>query len=180
MELMLTVLLFLIKEIGNCCLIYWSSSSQGGVTYHICIRGRACHFWGLKFRMKAIFLGAEFSSRTAHFFGLSLAPTPIFLGSMLWYLTNNFLPSTLSLREDNNSNKHSKHPYFWVRDVQYTNNFGSKLFNEPIFLGLNLTLHTHTPVYKCSKYPPCLQLDLGTVDVSKTNLQGSWSLKCNT
>ena len=28
-----------------------------------------------------------------------------------------------------------------------------KIFRESMFLGLNFTLHTHTPVYKYTKYP---------------------------
>ena len=38
--------------------------------------------------------------------------------------------------------------------MQDHNIFGCKIYIEAIFLGLNLTLHAHTPVYKYSKYPP--------------------------
>ena len=37
--------------------------------------------------------------------------------------------------------------------MQDHNIFGCKIYSESIFLGLNFILHTHTPVYKCSKYP---------------------------
>ena len=42
---------------------------------------------------------------------------------------------------------------FWVGDTQDPNIFGCKIFSESIFLGLNWTLHTHTPLYRYSKYP---------------------------
>ena len=32
--------------------------------------------------------------------------------------------------------------------------FGRKIFSQAIILGLNLTLHMHTLVYKYGKYPP--------------------------
>ena len=45
-------------------------------------------------------------------------------------------------------------PIFWVADMQDNNSFGCKIYSESIFWGLNFTLHTHTPVYEYSKYPP--------------------------
>ena len=38
--------------------------------------------------------------------------------------------------------------------MQDHNIFGCKIYTESIFLGLNFTLHTHTPRSKYSKYPP--------------------------
>ena len=38
--------------------------------------------------------------------------------------------------------------------MQDPNIFGCKIFRESMFLGLNFTLHAHTPVYKYKKYPP--------------------------
>ena len=43
--------------------------------------------------------------------------------------------------------------------MQDHNIFGCKIYGESIFLGLNLTLHTHTPVHHYSKYPPGLWMD---------------------
>ena len=37
--------------------------------------------------------------------------------------------------------------------MQDSNIFGCKILRESILLVLNFTLHTHTPVYKYSKYP---------------------------
>ena len=37
--------------------------------------------------------------------------------------------------------------------MQDPNIFWYKIFRESMFLGLNFTLHTHTPVYKYTKYP---------------------------
>ena len=45
------------------------------------------------------------------------------------------------------------YPYFWVGGMQDPNIFGCKIFRESMFLGLNFTLHTHTPIYKYMKYP---------------------------
>ena len=42
--------------------------------------------------------------------------------------------------------------------MQDPNIFGSKMFSESIFVGLNLTLHGQRSVYKCSKYTPGLSL----------------------
>ena len=36
--------------------------------------------------------------------------------------------------------------------------FWCKIYSEAIFLGLNLTLHMHTLIYKYSKYPPGISL----------------------
>ena len=43
---------------------------------------------------------------------------------------------------------------FWVEDMQDHNIFGCKIYSEAIFLVLNFTLHTHSPVYKYNKYLP--------------------------
>ena len=37
--------------------------------------------------------------------------------------------------------------------MQDPNIFECKIFRESMFLGLNFTLHSHTPVYKYMKYP---------------------------
>ena len=37
--------------------------------------------------------------------------------------------------------------------MQDPNIFGCNIFMESMLLGLNFTLHTHTPVYKYTKYP---------------------------
>ena len=49
-------------------------------------------------------------------------------------------------------------PCFLVEDMQDHNIFGCKIYSEAICLGLNLTFHTHIPVYNYSKYPPWPQL----------------------
>ena len=54
--------------------------------------------------------------------------------------------------------------------MQDRNIFGCKIYSESIFLGLNLTLHTHSPAYKYSKYPPG---DVTSVFVQADFLAGS-------
>ena len=54
-----------------CCLqlfVMKQEVSHGG-TCHVCIQGRACHVVGLKFHLKAIFVGLKFANMNFSFFG---------------------------------------------------------------------------------------------------------------
>ena len=115
-----------------------------GVLAMVAYGGVRAMFLGLKFHLKAIFLGLKFANMNFRVFGgKNFQQLPFSLGSICntskKFLAIKFLTkvklSSLFLGQDHNI-------------------FGCKIYSESIFLGLNLTLHTLTPVYKYSKYPP--------------------------
>ena len=93
-------------------------------------------FLGLKFHLKAIFFGLKFVNMNFPFF---------FLRGGRIFSNCYFLSVQLC-------NTSKIVPCYQVNDkIKLSSIFLGRRHAGSIFLGLNLTLHTHTPVYKYSK-----------------------------